>query len=125
MNNWKHVIAYQEQYKQGLMVGSSDKENKRFVDSAEGKKIVTTTISTDMFKGVLDVAISFVNVLDKIVSGFEKIGMSIPLAVGSIGGLFATIKGLGTTGAIPNYFANTMNKLIPTMIERPVEQMTY
>ncbi|WP_146088483.1 ATP-binding protein [Clostridioides difficile] len=122
MNNWKHVIAYQEQYKQGLMVGSSDKENKRFVDSAEGKmiqlseglkKIVTTTISTDMFKGVLDVAISFVNVLDKIVSGFEKIGMSIPLAVGSIGGLFATIKGLGTTGAIPNYFANTMNKLIP------------
>ncbi|HFL3547451.1 TPA: hypothetical protein ACG3PB_004048, partial [Clostridioides difficile] len=96
MNNWKHVIAYQEQYKQGLMVGSSDKENKRFVDSAEGKmiqlseglkKIVTTTISTDMFKGVLDVAISFVNVLDKIVSGFEKIGMSIPLAVGSIGGL--------------------------------------
>lgn len=104
------------------MVGSSDKENKRFVDSAEGKmiqlseglkKIVTTTISTDMFKGVLDVAISFVNVLDKIVSGFEKIGMSIPLAVGSIGGLFATIKGLGTTGAIPNYFANTMNKLIP------------
>ncbi|MCC0783641.1 phage tail tape measure protein [Clostridioides sp. ES-S-0108-01] len=122
MNNWKHVIAYQEQYKQGLMVGSSDKENKRFVDSAEGKmiqlseglkKLVTTTISTDMFKGVLDVAISFVNVLDKIVSGFEKIGMSIPLAVGSIGGLFATIKGLGTTGAIPNYFANTMNKLIP------------
>lgn len=122
MNNWKSVIAYQEQYKQGLMVGSSDKENKRFVDSAEGKmiqlseglkKIVTTTISTDMFKGVLDVAISFVNVLDKIVSGFEKIGMSIPLAVGSIGGLFATIKGLGTTGAIPNYFANTMNKLIP------------
>ncbi|HBG5739846.1 TPA: hypothetical protein KQJ47_003339 [Clostridioides difficile] len=122
MNNWKHVIAYQEQYKQGLMVGSSDKENKRFVDSAEGKmiqlseglkKLVTTTISTDMFKGVLDVAISFVNVLDKIVSGFEKIGMSIPLAVGTIGGLFATIKGLGTTGAIPNYFANTMNKLIP------------
>ncbi|HBF7642577.1 TPA: hypothetical protein KPG21_000269 [Clostridioides difficile] len=121
MNNWKHVIAYQEQYKEGLMVGSSDKENKRFVDSAEGKmiqlseglkKLVTTTISTDMFKGVLDVAISFVNVLDKIVSGFEKIGMSIPLAVGSIGGLFATIKGLGTTGAIPNYFANTMNKLI-------------
>lgn len=104
------------------MVGSSDKENKRFVDSAEGKmiqlseglkKLVTTTISTDMFKGVLDVAISFVNVLDKIVSGFEKIGMSIPLAVGTIGGLFATIKGLGTTGAIPNYFANTMNKLIP------------
>ncbi|MDI0267222.1 hypothetical protein QIW52_14655 [Clostridioides difficile] len=122
MNNWKHVIAYQEQYKEGLMVGSSDKENKRFVDSAEGKmiqlseglkKLVTTTISTDMFKGVLDVAISFVNVLDKIVSGFEKIGMSIPLAVGTIGGLFATIKGLGTTGAIPNYFANTMNKLIP------------
>ncbi len=104
------------------MVGSSDKENKRFVDSAEGKmiqlseglkKLVTTTISTDMFKGVLDVAISFVNVLDKIVSGFEKIGMSIPLAVGTIGGLFATIKGLGTTGAIPNYFANTMNKLMP------------
>ncbi|MCC0682590.1 hypothetical protein IC218_20305 [Clostridioides sp. ES-S-0005-03] len=122
MNNWKNVIAYQEQYKQGLMVGSSDKENKRFVDSAEGKmiqlseglkKLVTTTISTDMFKGVLDVAISFVNVLDKIVSGFEKIGMSIPLAVGTIGGLFATIKGLGTTGAIPNYFANTMNKLMP------------
>lgn len=122
MNNWEHVIAYQEQYKEGLMVGSSDKENKRFVDSAEGKmiqlseglkKLVTTTISTDMFKGVLDVAISFVNVLDKIVSGFEKIGMSIPLAVGTIGSLFKTIKGLGTTGTIPNYFANTMNKLMP------------
>lgn len=122
MNNWKSVIAYQEQYKEGLMVGSSDKENKRFVDSAEGKmiqlseglkKLVTTTISTDMFKGVLDVAISFVNVLDKIVSGFEKIGMSIPLAVGTIGSLFKTIKGLGTTGTIPNYFANTINKLMP------------
>lgn len=114
MNNWKHVIAYQEQYKQGLMVGSSDKENERFINSAEGKiiklkeslkQLVTDTISTDMFKGTLDGLSGITNALNNITKAADKIHMSLPLALGTLSSLFMTIKSLGTNKNVPNLWS--------------------
>ncbi|MCC0731233.1 hypothetical protein [Clostridioides sp. ZZV14-6048] len=111
MNNWKHVIAYQEQYKQGLMVGSSDKENERFINSAEGKiiklkeslkQLVTDTISTDMFKSSLDGLSGVTGILNGITKAADKMHISLPVALASLSALFMTIKALGTKKTVPN-----------------------
>ncbi|NJK16123.1 phage tail tape measure protein, partial [Clostridioides difficile] len=111
MNNWKHVIAYQEQYKQGLMVGSADKENERFINSAEGKiiklkeslkQLVTDTISTDMFKSSLDGLSGITGILNGITKAADKMHISLPVALASLSALFMTIKALGTKKTVPN-----------------------
>lgn len=67
------------------------------------KKLVTTTISTDMFKGMVDGATNVIKVINNVISVFDKLGVTTPFVLGTIGGLFTTIKSLGTDSSIPNF----------------------
>ena len=75
------------------------------------KKLVTTTISTDMFKGMVDGATNVIKVINNVISVFDKLGLSTPLVVGTIGSLFTTIKSLGNDKSIPNFASIFLNSL--------------
>ena len=105
------------------MVGSSEKENLRFVDSIEGrivklqeelKKLVTTTISTDMFKGMVSGLTGVFSSLNSVIGAFDKLGMSTPFVLSSLTSMFMTIKALGTgtkVSPITNMFKGTSKTL--------------
>lgn len=105
MANWDTVVQYQQEYNDGFMVGSAEKENARFVDSIEGRiiklketfnSLVTTTISTDSVKSFLDILTQVLDKVNDIVGAFDDMGMSVPLMVGTFASLGKTIKALGT-----------------------------
>ena len=112
MDNFETVKQIQTEIANGDALGSAAKENERFVNSIEGKlislkeemkKLVTTTISTDMFKGMVDGATNVIKVINNVISVFDKLGVTTPVVLGTIGGLFTTIKSLGTDSSIPNF----------------------
>lgn len=119
LGNWDQVIAYQKQYNKGMMVGSSEKENQRYIDSIEGrvvklkeelKKLVTTTISTDMFKGMVSGLTGVFSTINNVISAFDKLGVSTPVVLSGLTGMFMTIKSLGTGTQLPN-FVKTIGSL--------------
>lgn len=90
-----------KEYNEGFMVGSADFENKRYTDSIEGRivklqeslrTLVTTTISSDMFKDLLDGATKVVNAINDIIGAFDDMGLATPAVFGSLAGMFSTIK---------------------------------
>ena len=112
MNNWDKIKKFQSEYKQGMMVGSSEKENARYIDSIEGKitklknniaNLATTIFNSDMFKGLLDGANAFIEGLTKIFSALDKVHLALPtviagfLAFKSVIGALAGEKGGGAT----------------------------
>ena len=112
MNNWDKIKKFQTEYKQGMMVGSSEKENARYIDSIEGKitklknniaNLATTIFNSDMFKGLLDGANAFIEGLTKIFSALDKVHLALPtviagfLAFKSVIGALAGEKGGGAT----------------------------
>ncbi|HIE0298098.1 TPA: hypothetical protein ACXI9J_001440 [Clostridioides difficile] len=111
MDNWSQTKKFQNAWLAGDVLGSSAKENERFINSAEGKiiklkeslkQLVTDTISTDMFKTSLDGLSGVTGVLNGITKAADKMHLSLPLAIGTLSSLFMTIKALGTGKAIPN-----------------------
>ena len=125
MNNWDKIKKFQTEYKQGMMVGSSEKENARYIDSIEGKitklknniaNLATTIFNSDMFKGLLDGANAFIEGLTKIFSALDKVHLALPtviagflafkgviakLAGEDVGGIGKAITGIGKAiGAI-------------------------
>lgn len=120
LGNWDQVIAYQEQYNKGMMVGSSEKENQRYIDSIEGrvvklkeelKKLVTTTISTDMFKGMVSGLTGVFSTINNVISAFDKLGVATPVVLSGLTGVFMAIKSFGTGTQLPN-FAKTIGGLV-------------
>ena len=112
MDNFETVKQIQTEIANGDALGSAAKENEKFVNSIQGKlinlkeemkKLVTTTISTDMFKGMVDGATNVIKVINNVISVFDKLGVTTPFVLGTIGGLFTTIKSLGTDSSIPNF----------------------
>ena len=108
MNNWKKVKQFQDEYNQGMMVGSAEKENERYVNSIEGKitklknnltNLVTTIVSSDMFKGLLDGANAFVEGLTKVFSALDKVGLALPGAIGGFLAFESALSLLGGKGA--------------------------
>lgn len=112
MNNWDKIKKFQTEYKQGMMIGSSEKENARYIDSIEGKitklknniaNLATTIFSSNMFKGLLDGANAFIEGLTKIFSALDKVHLALPtviagfLAFKSVIGALAGEKGGGAT----------------------------
>jgi hypothetical protein len=121
MDRWGQVKKYQSEVGQGLTLGSSDKENDRFINSVSGKIIVlkenlkealTNLISTDAFKGLVDFGISITGIFTNITAGAQKMGMSVPLAIGTLSSLFMTIKSLGTNNQIPNLFSSMTKGIV-------------
>ncbi|HBF5048905.1 TPA: hypothetical protein KOP71_002217 [Clostridioides difficile] len=95
----------------GEVFGSAEKENERFINSAEGKiiklkeslkQLVTDTISTDMFKTSLDGLSGITGILNGITKAADKMHVSLPVALAGLSSLFMTIKALGTGKPITN-----------------------
>ncbi|MEK7001209.1 hypothetical protein AAAK78_20180, partial [Clostridioides difficile] len=102
---------FQSAWVDGDVFGSAEKENERFINSAEGKiiklkeslkQLVTDTISTDMFKTSLDGLSGITGILNDITKAADKMHISLPLAIGTLSSLFMTIKALGTGKSVPN-----------------------
>lgn len=101
MSNWDQALKYQKEYNEGFMVGSADFENKRYTDSIEGRivklqeslrTLVTTTISTDMFKDFISGLTTIVDFMNKIIKSADEMGVALPVAFGALSGIFKTIK---------------------------------
>lgn len=117
MDNWETVKKIQKEISSGMAIGSADKENEKYINSLEGKltrlsdslkKLVTTTVSSDMFGGMVDGLRSIIDVVNNVISAFDKLGISTPVVLGTIGGLFTTIKSLGNDKEIPNLFGGML-----------------
>ncbi|AVI14352.1 hypothetical protein C4J70_19180 (plasmid) [Clostridioides difficile] len=111
MDNWSQTKKFQNDFLNGEVFGSAEKENERFINSAEGKiiklkeslkQLVTDTISTDMFKTSLDGLSGITGILNGITKAADKMHISLPLAIGTLSSLFMTIKALGTGKSVPN-----------------------
>lgn len=120
MGNWEKVIEMQKAYKEGMTIGSADKENERYLDSVEGKinmlkqniqQLVSNVVSSGLAKSILDIAINVTDGLVKISNAIDDIGMSIPVAIGLFTSLFQIIKsfGSGETGNVTNFFSKIKN----------------
>lgn len=113
MDNFQTVKDIQDEIANGQALGSADKENKRFIDSIEGrvvklkeelKKLTTTTISTDMAKGFVSGLTSMVSGINNVIGAFDKLGVATPVVLSGLTGMFMTIKSLGTGTQLPNFF---------------------
>ncbi|HBF4283381.1 hypothetical protein [Clostridioides difficile] len=111
MDNWSQTKKFQNDFLNGEVFGSAEKENERFINSAEGKiiklkeslkQLVTDTISTDMFKTSLDGLSGITGILNGITKAADKMHVSLPVALAGLSSLFMTIKALGTGKPITN-----------------------
>lgn len=118
MDNWETVKQIQQEIASGAALGSADAENARFIDSIEGRivklqeelrKLVTTTISTDMFKGMVSGLTSFVSGLNSVIGALDKLGISTPVVASGLAGIMMTIKGLGTGNGVPNILGSLVS----------------
>lgn len=118
MDNWETVKQIQQEIASGAALGSADAENARYIDSIEGRivklqeelrKLVTTTISTDMFKGMVSGLTSFVSGLNSVIGALDKLGISTPVVASGLAGIMMTIKGLGTGNGVPNILGSLVS----------------
>ena len=80
--------------------GSAQEENEKYLESTEAKisqlqtqlqELATVTIDSDMFKGVIDTATAFLNIITQIL---DKLPL-LSTAIGSVVGLKLSKSGLG------------------------------
>ena len=120
MSNWETAKQYVQEYKDGLMVGSAEKENAQYLDSIAGKWNVikenmkaagNTLVTSDMTKGFLDIGIVLSEGFNKGIQGITK---SISLInKGEFGksisdSLYGALEGLN----LDNKFSNTLTDMI-------------
>ena len=76
LSNWETARQYVQDYKDGLTVGSAERENEKYLDSIAGKwnrikenmaSIGNTLVTSDMVKGALSVLDVTTNAMDKVV----------------------------------------------------------
>ena len=76
LSNWETARQYVQDYKDGLTVGSAERENEKYLDSIAGKwnrikenmaSIGNTLITSDMVKGALSVLDVTTSAMDKVV----------------------------------------------------------
>lgn len=128
LDNWDTVLQFQEEYNEGFMVGSAQRENERFVDSLEGRivalndqfrQLVTTTITSDMAKGVVGGLATGVEGINSFLTALDKINMATPVAIGTIATLFNTIKTSATGSQL-----NVLGKGLFDNIKKQQTQVT-
>lgn len=120
MSNWDTARQYVKEYKDGLMVGSAERENAQYLDSIAGKWNVikenmkaagNTLITSDMAKGFLDIGIVLSEGFNKGIQGITK-GISL-INKGELGksisdSLYGALEGLN----LDNKFSNTLTDMI-------------
>lgn len=108
MGNWEKASQYVKEYKEGLMVGSAEEEQARYLDSIQGKwaslkaslqGIANNLVSSDFVKGLLDGLTKIAEVIEQITSsgfGSFAVGMAgVATAVGAVYSGFKKLKALG------------------------------
>lgn len=109
MGNWETVLQFQEDYANGFTVGSAQREQERYLNSIEGKwntlkenlkNLVTTTISSDFTKGLLDGAISFTDGLNNAFKSLDEINAVLPVTIGLVTALGQSFRALSGNGAV-------------------------
>ncbi len=120
MSNWDTARQYVKEYKEGLMVGSAERENEQYLDSIAGKWNVikenmkaagNTLITSDMTKGFLDIGIVLSEGFNKGIQGITK-GISL-INKGELGksisdSLYGALESLN----LDNKFSNTLTDMI-------------
>ena len=120
MSNWDTARQYVKEYKDGLMVGSAERENAQYLDSIAGKWNVikenmkaagNTLITSDMTKGFLDIGIVLSEGFNKGIQGITK-GISL-INKGELGknisdSLYGALESLN----LDNKFSNTLTDMI-------------
>lgn len=75
--------------------------NARYIDSVQGKltllqekwrSIVNTAVSGNTAKQFLDIGITVLDVIDKIIKKLDDAGVALPIIAGAISGLFQSLK---------------------------------
>lgn len=121
MTGWERVRQYQKEYNEGWMIGSAQKENEVFMDSIAGKMntlkenlkgLLTSNVTTDMFKGLLDGANKVIEAIGKISSSLGKFG-----SAGALVGISTFVKSLSnfeklnTMGSVFSKFDSALSGL--------------
>ena len=116
MQNWDRVRQYQNEYKNGFMVGSAERENEIYLDSLAGKwntlketmkGLLMNNVSVDFFKGILDGATKTVEAIDKITTSLGKVGT---LAVGGgLANLFKNFANFDSFSGLTGLSGNLIN----------------
>ena len=142
LSNWETAKQYVAEYKQGLTIGSAEKENAQYIDSIAGKwnvvkenmkAVGNTLVTSDIAKGFLDGLIVATDGLD----GFTKHATSTfsDIFSGSLSknwsdGIYETLEktfgGFGGFTELGNKIATTVSdifggvggKLLETTLER-------
>lgn len=111
MDNWETVKKIQQEISSGKAIASADKENARFIDSIQGRivklkeelgKLVTSTISTDMFKGFISGLTNVFSAINSVIGAFDKLGVATPVVTSGLLGMVMTIKSLATGKNVTN-----------------------
>ena len=134
ISNWEKARQLVSDYKQGLTIGSAEKENAEYLDSIEGKwnkikenlkSVVTSLISSDAVKGFLDILVKITDKLAELAStdiGKNAFGLgTIVASLGAIGGVVSKLTGVtkfiktlstvGKTASTISTVATTLGKL--------------
>ena len=116
MQNWDRVRQYQNEYKNGFMVGSAERENEIYLDSLAGKwntlketmkGLLMNNVSVDFFKGILDGATKVIGVIDKLTTSLGKIGT---IAVGGgLANLFKNFANFDSFSGLTGLSGNLLN----------------
>lgn len=130
LSNWDTAKQYVKDYKDGLTVGSAEKENLQYLNSIQGKwnvisenlkGIGNTLITSDLAKGFLDGTIEITNGLNKFSKGFSNTLYSIgkgELGKSLSGKFFEMFEGFGKTGVggiFKNIFGDSFGKITGTI----------
>ena len=101
MSNWSQAEKFLKEYENGDTFGSSMKENARYIDSVQGKltllqekwrSIINTAVSGNTAKQFLDIGITVLDIIDKIIKKLDDAGVALPVIAGAISGLFQSLK---------------------------------
>ena len=120
MSNWDTARQYVKEYKDGLMVGSAERENAQYLDSIAGKWNVikenmkaagNTLITSDMAKGFLDIGIVLSEGFNKGIQGITK-SISL-LNKGEFGkSISDSLYGILEDLNLDNKFSNTLTDMV-------------
>lgn len=134
MSNWDTARQYVKEYKDGLMVGSAERENEQYLDSIAGKwnvikenmkAVGNTLVTSDMTKGFLDIGIVLSEGFNKGIQGLSK-GVSSVLKGNVFTGIESSIsdklyrifekidlgKGInGFTAKVNDFFGTSLGKI--------------
>lgn len=117
MGNYETFKQIQSEFAQGLHFGSAERENSTYVESLSGKlnklketwtSIMTTVVTSDMTKGILDFAINVSEGIESVVKILDKFNISLPVTVGLVSTLINTFKTFSSKGKPDLGFINTL-----------------